>query len=52
MKVLDVTGRQIETIENVGIAETVVFGSKYKPGIYFVNTSENGVRKVFKLIKQ
>jgi hypothetical protein len=52
VRILDLTGRQIETIENVGIAETVVFGSKYKPGIYFVNTSENGVQKVFKLIKQ
>lgn len=52
VRVMDVTGRQIETIENVGIAETIVFGSKYKPGIYFVNTSENGVQKVFKLIKQ
>jgi hypothetical protein len=52
MKVMDVTGRQIEIVNNVGIAETVVFGSKYKPGIYFVETSENGVQKVFKLIKQ
>jgi hypothetical protein len=49
---MDVTGRQIEIVNNVGIAETVVFGSKYKPGIYFVETSENGVQKVFKLIKQ
>ena len=50
MKVMDVTGRQIEIVNNVGIAETVVFGSKYKPGIYFVKTSENGVQKVFKRI--
>jgi hypothetical protein len=52
VRVMDVTGRQIEIVNNVGIAETVVFGSKYKPGIYFVKTSENGVQKVFKLIKQ
>jgi hypothetical protein len=52
MKVMDVAGRQIEIVNNVGIAETVVFGSKYKPGLYFVNTSENGVQKVFKVIKQ
>jgi len=52
MKVMDVTGRQIEIINKVGIAETVVFGSKYKPGVYFVNISENGVQKVFKVIKQ
>jgi hypothetical protein len=52
VKIMDVIGSTIETIENVGIAETAVFGSKYKPGIYFVKTSENGVQKVFKLIKQ
>jgi hypothetical protein len=52
MKVMDVTGRQIEIVNNVGIAETAAFGSKYKPGIYFVKTSENGVPKVFKVIKQ
>jgi hypothetical protein len=52
VRVMDVIGRTVETIENVGIAETVVFGGKYKPGIYFVETLENGAAKVFKLIKQ
>jgi len=52
VRVMDVTGRQIEIVNNVGIAETIVFGIKYKPGIYFVKTSEKGVQKVFKLIKQ
>jgi hypothetical protein len=52
VRVMDVIGRTIETIENVGITETIVFGSKYKPGIYFVETVENGTQKVFKLVKQ
>jgi hypothetical protein len=49
---MDVIGRTIETIENVGIAHTAVFGSKYKPGVYFLQTIENGSPKVFKLVKQ
>lgn len=52
LRVTDITGRQIEFINHVGVAETLVFGSNYKPGIYFVQTSENGVQKVFKVIKQ
>jgi len=52
VRVMDVIGRTIETIENVGIGETVVFGSKYKSGIYFVETVGNGTQKVFKLVKQ
>ncbi len=52
VRVMDVIGRTIEAIENVGIAETVVFGSNYKPGIYFVETAVNGASKVFKLVKQ
>ena len=52
VRVMDVIGRTIETIENVGISETIVFGSKYKPGIYFIETFGNGVQKVFKLVKQ
>lgn len=52
MKVTDVTGRQIEIIKNVGIAETVVFGSNYKPGIYFIETYGNEVHEVIKLVKQ
>jgi hypothetical protein len=52
VRVMDVIGRTIETIENVRIAQTIVFGSKYKPGIYFVQTFENYTPKVFKLVKQ
>ena len=52
VRVMDVIGRKIEMIENVGITETVVFDSKYKPGIYFVEAFGNGVREVFKLVKQ
>jgi hypothetical protein len=52
VRVMDVIGRTIEMIENVGIDETTVFGSKYKPGIYFVETFGNGIQKVYKLVKQ
>jgi hypothetical protein len=52
LRVVDVIGRTIETIENVGISETIAFGNKYKPGIYFVEALGNGVQKVFKIVKQ
>lgn len=52
VQVMDAYGRSLETMEKVGIGETVVFGSQYTPGIYFVKTFENGIQRTFKLIKQ
>lgn len=52
LRIIDVTGRQIEFFKNVGIAETIAFGTGYKPGIYFVETNSNETRQLFKVMKQ
>lgn len=52
VRILDPYGRTVETIKQVGPAETVVFGNTYAPGIYFVETSQNGIHQIFKVVKQ
>jgi hypothetical protein len=51
VRVLDAYGRTIETIKQIGPAETVTFGEHYAPGIYLVETSQNGIPKIFKVVK-
>lgn len=52
LRISDVTGRTVEIIENTGASETVRFGEKYISGLYFVETTGEGTRTKFKIIKQ
>jgi len=52
IQVMDANGRIIETFKKVAPSETVVFGAKYAPGMYFVQSFGNGIQQTFKLVKQ
>lgn len=51
--VLDLTGRTIEIIENIGSNKTIVFGNTYKSGLYLIKVfSGNAKWKTIKAVKQ
>jgi hypothetical protein len=52
VRISDIMGRTIETIENVCAKETIIFGSNYKPGIYFAEILADETRQTIKVIKQ
>ena len=50
--VTDVMGRVVEKRSNVAANTSLQFGSKYQPGIYFVEVQQGSERKIIKLVKQ
>lgn len=52
VRISDIMGRTIETIDKVGAEQTIVFGTGYKPGIYFVEILADESRQIIKVIKQ
>ena len=51
MKVMDLQGRLIETRSNLRPGEVIKFGSKYRPGSYFVHIEQGEQKQTIKIIK-
>ncbi|UYQ92632.1 family 10 glycosylhydrolase [Chitinophaga horti] len=51
LRILDMTGRIVETRNNAAANSTLTLGANYKPGIYFAEVTQNGARQVITLIK-
>ena len=50
--VSDITGKQIEWIQNILPGSEIMFGEKYMPGIYFVTITGDEAVKILKVVKQ
>lgn len=52
LRIFDAAGHLVESKQNIAPNNTVVVGDAYKPGIYYIETMQNGQRKLTKLIKE
>ena len=52
IRMLDATGKQLETRTNVRVEQLVKMGRHYVAGIYFAEVTQGASRKVVKLVKQ
>jgi hypothetical protein len=50
--ILDLTGKQIEVVENSKLKNNMELGASLKPGMYIVKISGNSETKTFKVIKE
>ena len=51
IRISDVTGKLLETFDNVSMGEIVQLGAKYHSGIYMAEISQGKNKKTYKLIK-
>jgi uncharacterized lipoprotein YddW (UPF0748 family) len=52
IRVLDNTGRVLETRKGVAANGTITFGSRYRPGLYYVEVAQGDDLQILKLVKQ
>ncbi len=52
IRVIDLSGRVIETITGAAANGTIQMGNNYFPGVYYIEVSQENQRKTLKLIKQ
>jgi hypothetical protein len=51
VRVMDISGRVLQTIDSVVGGQTIQFGSTYRPGVYIVQLIQGSKKKQLKLVK-
>lgn len=52
LRIMDHTGRVLQTRQGVAANGTITFGSAYRPGVYFAEVTQGGAVQTLKLVKQ
>lgn len=51
LKVYDIVGRLVDVKNNLTTGQTIILGSNYKPGTYFIEAVQGEHRKIIKVVK-
>jgi hypothetical protein len=52
LRVLDISGKQVEMKRNIFAGQTIEFGNNYLPGMYIVEIIQGDKKIITKLVKQ